>query len=91
MQLNVMQTQVAKLYEEGAHGQDRALEDVNMRHDALFLFLLQEAETCSDKDDLIGRLAVTINRLQNLQEALETQANAAVEADEGNEHTHTDA
>ena len=53
MKLNAMQTQVAaKLYEEGARGQVRSLEDVGICHDALFLFLLREAEICSDTGDL---------------------------------------
>ncbi len=88
MKLNAMQTQVAKLYEEGTHGQVRTLEDAGIHHDALFLFLLQEAETCSDTEDLIGRLAVTIDRLQDLLEALETRSNAAAEADEDHEPTN---
>ena len=89
MKLNAIQTQVAKLYEEGTHGQARTLEDVlDVHHDALFLFLLREAETCSDTEDLIGRLAVTIDRLQDLLEALETRSNAAAEADEDYEPTN---
>lgn len=53
-----MQTQVATLYEKMVRSQFRTLEDADICHDALFLFLLREAETRSDTGDLMCRLAV---------------------------------
>ena len=79
----------AKLYEEGACGQVRSLEDVGICHDALFLFLLQGGGDLFRHGGLEGRLAVIIDRLQNVLEALETRSNATATGDEGNAPTDT--
>ena len=85
MELNALQIRLAQIYEGGIYAPGRILEDAQNRNDALFLFLLQEAETCSDTVDLMGRLAVTIDRLQDVLEALETPANDGVEEAESEE------
>jgi hypothetical protein len=50
MELNPLQTRVAQLYQEGLYASIGTWEDAQLTHDALFLFLLQEAEGCSDLD-----------------------------------------
>ena len=52
MELNPLQTRVAQLYQEGLFASIGTWEDAQLTHDALFLFLLQEAEGCPDLDVL---------------------------------------
>lgn len=82
MELNALQIRLAQIYEGGIYAPGRILEDAPNRNDALFLFLLQEAETCSDTDDLMGCVAGTIARLEDLLEALETPENGDSEESE---------
>ncbi|MHB1580933.1 MAG: hypothetical protein ACYCUJ_06080 [Acidithiobacillus sp.] len=44
MELNPLQTRVAQIYQEGLYAGIGTWEDAQLTHDALFLFLLQEAE-----------------------------------------------
>ncbi len=83
MKLNTMQIQVAQIFEGGIYDPARILEDTQIQDDALFLFLLQEAEICSDTEEMKERITTAMDRLQDLLEALEPSANAAAENGEG--------
>ncbi len=67
MELNTMQIKVAQIFEGGIYGPGRTLEDAQNQDDTLFLFLLQEAENCSDTGDMKERITVTMDRLRDLR------------------------
>lgn len=79
MDLNPLQTRVAQLYQEGLYAHIGTLEDAQLTHDALFLFLLQEAEGSSDLDALEGYVAVASEQLQDFLEAVASATEGAAE------------
>ncbi len=84
MELNPLQTRVAQLYQEGLYASIGTWENAQLTHDALFLFLLQEAEGCSDLDVLESHVAVVSEHLQDfLDELASAIANAAEDSSDG--------
>ncbi|WCE92894.1 hypothetical protein AAE485_13960 [Acidithiobacillus ferriphilus] len=86
MELNPLQTRVAQLYQEGLYASIGTWENAQLTHDALFLFLLQEAEGCPDLDVLESQVAVVSEHLQDfLDELASAIANAAEDSADGDE------
>ena len=84
MELNPLQTRVAQLYQEGLYASIGTWEDAQLTHDALFLFLLQEAGGCTDLDVLESRVAVVSEHLQDFLDDLASAiANAAEDSSDG--------
>ncbi|MBU2855912.1 hypothetical protein HF289_03165 [Acidithiobacillus ferrooxidans] len=79
MELNPLQTRVAQLYQEGLYAGIGTWEDARLTHDALFLFLLQEAEGCLDLDILESHVAVVSEHLQVFLDDLATTIADAAE------------
>ena len=79
MELNPLQTRVAKVYQEGLYAGIGTREDARITHDALFLFLLQEAEGCLDLDILESHVAVVSEHLQVFLDDLATTIADAAE------------
>ena len=79
MELNPLQTRVAQLYQEGLYTGIGTWEDARLTHDALFLFLLQEAEGCLDLDILESHVAVVSEHLQVFLDDLATTIADAAE------------
>ncbi|WP_041645769.1 hypothetical protein [Acidithiobacillus ferrooxidans] len=84
MELNPLQTRVAQLYQEGLYASIGSWEDAQLTHDALFLFLLQEAGGRTDLDVLESRVAVVSEHLQYFLDDLASAiANAAEDSSDG--------
>ena len=79
MELNPLQTRVAQLYQDGLYAGIGTWEDARLTHDALFLFLLQEAEGCLDLDILESHVAVVSEHLQVFLDDLATTIADAAE------------
>ena len=86
MELNPLQTRVAQLYQEGLYASIGTWEDARLTHDALFLFLLQEAEGCPDLDALESHVAAASEYLQDFLDDLASAiANAAEDSSDGDQ------
>ena len=84
MELNPLQTRVAQLYQDGLYASIGTWEDARLTHDALFLFLIQEAGECSDLDVLESHVAVVSEHLHDfLDELASAIANAAEDFSDG--------
>ena len=68
MELNAMQKRIAKLYEKGAFHPGRFQVDIDERRGAMFLRLLQQAESCMYLNDLKKRIWQIPEALLNLVE-----------------------
>ncbi len=79
MELNPLQTRVAQLYQEGLYASIGTWEAAQLTHDALFLFLLQEAAGCSDLDVLENHVAVASEHLQDFLEVVASATEGAAE------------
>lgn len=71
MELNAMQKLIAKLYAKGAFHPGRFQVDIDKRREAMFLCLLQQAESCVHLNDLKKRIWQISEELQNLVELLD--------------------
>ncbi|MBU2719017.1 hypothetical protein HF563_06460 [Acidithiobacillus ferridurans] len=78
MELNAMQKRIAKLYAKGAFHPGRFQVDINNRREAVFLCLLQQAESYMHLNDLKKRIWQLSEELLNLVELLD-QAGQPVE------------
>ncbi|MEY2333093.1 hypothetical protein [Acidithiobacillus ferrianus] len=87
MELNPLQTHVAQLYREGLYTHIGTWEDAQLTHDALFLFLLQEAEGYSDLDALEGYVAVASDQLRDFLEAVASVTGGIEEDVSGGDQT----
>ena len=86
MELSPLQTRVAQLYREGLYASIGTWEAAQITHDALFLFLLQEAEGCPDLDVLESQIALASEHLQDFLDKLASAiADAAEDASDGDE------
>ena len=73
-----MQKRIAKLYEKGAFHPGRFHVDIDEHREAMFLCLLQQAESCVYLNDWKKRIWQISEELQNLVELLD-QAGQPVE------------
>ena len=68
MELNAIQKRIAKLYEKGAFHPGRFQVDTDKHREAMFLWLLQQAESCMYLNDWKKRLWQIPEALLNLVE-----------------------
>jgi hypothetical protein len=71
VELNAMQKLIANLYAKGAFHPGRFQMDADERREAMFLCLLQQAESCAHLDDLKKRIWQISEELLNLMELLD--------------------
>ncbi|MBU2855627.1 hypothetical protein HF289_01675 [Acidithiobacillus ferrooxidans] len=71
MELNAMQKLIAQLYAKGAFYPGRFQVDTDEPREAMFLCLLQQAESCMHLNDLKKRIWQISEELLNLVELLD--------------------